>query len=182
MIATKNEIPKYLKESAAIPLPLQKINAENWLEITKHYRRLFQLEIQFRRFYVDYFLRALGDQKKFYAECQCYKNGKRTGFADNAIKIGGKWCFVEVKLNVNAEQHLSAQLQKYSQVEGMIAKEEEVRPQEKLWQNCVLVIDTENFYRYDALSDKLDVIKNLDEIHGEEDIKYLRDEIIKRLP
>lgn len=182
LIATKNEIPKYLKESAAIPLPLQKINAENWLEITKHYRRLFQLEIQFRRFYVDYFLRALGDQKKFYAECQCYKNGKRTGFADNAIKIGGKWCFVEVKLNVNAEQHLSAQLQKYSQVEGMIAKEEEVRPQEKLWQNCVLVIDTENFYRYDALSDKLDVIKNLDEIHGEEDIKYLRDEIIKRLP
>lgn len=181
LIASRNEIPEYLQESAAIPIPLQKINAENWLEVTKHYRRLFQLEIQFRRFYVDYFLKALGDQKKFYAECQCYKNGKRTGFADNAIKIGGKWCFVEVKLNVNTEQHLSTQLQKYSQVEGMIAKNTEMWPQEKLWQNCVLVIDTENFYRYDSLSDRLDVMKNLDEIHSEEDIKYLRDEIIKRL-
>ena len=56
IIASKNNTPQYLKESRAIPLPLKKINAKNWLEVTQHYRRLFTLEIQFRRFYVDYFL------------------------------------------------------------------------------------------------------------------------------
>lgn len=181
LIASKNEIPEYLKESAAIPLPLQKINTENWLEITKHYRRLFQLEIQFRRFYVDYFLKALGDQKKFYAECECYKNEKRTGFADNAIKLGGKWCFVEVKLNVHTEPHLSTQLQKYSQVERMTVPNIEMFDKEKIWQNTVLVVDTENFYIYDSLSDTLNVIKSLDEIYEEEDIHKLRERIIRSL-
>lgn len=177
LIASKNELPEYLKKSEAIPLPLQKINAENWLEITEHYRRLFQLEIQFRRFYVDYFLKALGEQKKFYAECECCKNGKRTGFADNAIKLGRKWCFVEVKLNVHTEQHLSMQLQKYSQVERMMVPKAEVICKEKIWQNKVLVIDTEHLYMYDSFGDRLDVLKNLDEIRREEDILKLREQI-----
>ena len=181
LIAEKNQIPEYLENSTAIPTPLQKINTENWLEITRHYRRLFQLEIQFRRFYVDYFLRVLGAQKKFYAECECYKNGIRSGIADNIIKLDARWCFVEVKLNVKAEPHLSAQLQKYCNVENASARKEHLWQQEKLWQESVLVMDTINIYLYNAQRDELTLLKELDEIRTEEDIRALRAEILKRL-
>lgn len=182
IIASKNEIPNYLKRSRAIPLPLQKINPENWLNVTQEYRRLFALEIQFRRFYVDYFLALLGEQKKFWAECECYRQGKRTGFADNAIKIGGKWCFVEVKLNIQVEPHLHDQLKKYCNVEmAMLRKEKRTLPQEKIWQNTVLVIDTENFYIYDASIDQLTLLKSLDDIRVKEDVKELQKKIIKQL-
>lgn len=178
LIASKNEIPDYLRESKAIPLPLQKINTKNWLNVTQEYRRLFTLEIQFRRFYVDYFLKVLGEQKRFYAECECYRQGRRTGFADNAIKIGGKWCFVEVKLNIHAEPHLNNQLQKYCQVEKAALGKERNVEQESVWRSSVLVIDTTDFYFYDFLTDSLTHLKNLDEICTEEDIKALQEKIV----
>lgn len=182
IIASKNEIPGYLKKSRAIPLPLQKINSENWLDVTREYRRLFTLEIQFRRFYVDYFLATLGEQKKFWAECECYRQDRRTGFADNAIKISRKWCFVEVKLNVHAEPHLHEQLKKYCHVEmAVLRKGERTLQQEKIWQNTVLVIDTENFYIYDASSDQMTFRKSLDDIQIREDIKELQRQIIPQL-
>lgn len=181
IIASKNNTPQYLKESRAIPLPLKKINAKNWLEVTQHYRRLFTLEIQFRRFYVDYFLKVLGEQKKFYAECECYRQGQRTGIADNAMKIGGRWCFVEVKLNIHTEPHLHNQLKKYCQVEKTALDKERSAEKEKLWQNSVLVIDTTDFYFYDALTDNLIFLKNLDEVCTEEGIKTLREKIIPLL-
>ena len=181
IIASKNDIPQYLQESRAIPLTLKKINAKNWMEITQHYRRLFALEVQFRRFYVDYFLKALGEQKKFYAECECYRQGRRTGFADNAIKIGGKWCFVEVKLNVHAEPHLHNQLRKYCQVEKAALDKEKSVEQERVWQSSVLVIDTTDFYFYDFLTDSLTRLRNLDEIYTEDAIKALREKIIPLL-
>ena len=181
IITSKNDIPQYLQESRAIPLPLKRINAKNWLEITQHYRRLFALEIQFRRFYVDYFLKVLGAQKKFYAECECYRQGRRTGIADNAIKIGGKWCFVEVKLNIHAEPHLHNQLQKYCRVEKSVLDKERTVEQEGLWQNSMLVIDTTDFYFYNALTDDLTHLKNLDEIRTEREIKALQEKIILML-
>lgn len=182
IICAKNEIPDYLKKSRAIPLPLQKINSENWLDVTQEYRRLFALEIQFRRFYVDYFLKVLGQQKTFYAECECYQQGRRTGIADNAMKIGGKWCFVEVKLNVHAEPHLHDQLKKYCHAERVILqKGERTLTQEKVWQNTMLVIDTTAFYFYDFLADKLTFLKNLDEIRTEGDIEVLRKKVIPLL-
>mgnify|MGYP001073297792 CR=1 FL=1 len=165
-----------------LSLPLQKINPENWLDVTQEYRRLFALEIQFRRFYVDYFLKVLGQQKTFYAECECYQQGRRTGFADNAIKIGGKWCFVEVKLNVHAEPHLHDQLKKYCHAERVILqKGERTLPQEKVWQNTILVIDTEDFYIYSVSSDQLTLLESLDKIKTESNIKALQKRILPLL-
>ena len=182
IICSKNEIPDYLKKSRAIPLPLQKINPENWLDVTQEYRRLFALEIQFRRFYVDYFLKVLGQQKTFYAECECYQQGRKTGFADNAIKLGGKWCFVEVKLNVHAEPHLHDQLKKYCHAERVILqKGERTLPQEKVWQNTMLVIDTEDFYIYSVSNDQLILLESLDKIKTEDNIKALQKRILPLL-
>ena len=181
LTAAKNEIPDYLADSKAIPLPLAKINAENWLEVTKAYRRAFPLEIQFRRFYVDYFLRVFGERKTFLSECECYRQGRRTGFADNAVKLRGKWCFVEVKLNIKTEAHLQDQLKKYCQVEAVLLKEERTLQQEKIWQNTVLVIDTENMYLYHLQENRLTVIKSLDEVQGEGDIIRIREAVIPQL-
>lgn len=165
----------------AVPLPLAKINAENWLEVTKTYRRLFTLEIQFRRFYVDYFLRVFGEQKKFLSECECYRQGTRTGFADNAVKLGGKWCFVEVKLNVKTEAHLHDQLKKYCRVESVPLKGERALPQKTIWQNYVIVIDTENVYLYHLQANQLTIIESLDEIRTEEDIKKIQEVVISQI-
>lgn len=181
IIMAKNEVPDYFRESQAIPLPLQKINVENWLDVTREYRRRFSLEIQFRRFYVDYFLRVLGDQKKFFSECRCRRAGSQTGFADNAIKIGGKWCFVEVKLNVHAEQHLHDQLKKYCYVDQADFHEERILEQPRIWQENVLAIDTTDFYCYDAKTDRLIALEQLDAIQTEKDIRKLREKILLML-
>lgn len=181
LIAGRNRIPSYLQNSKAIPLPLAKINAENWLEVTKTYRRIFTLEVQFRRFYVDHFLRIFGEQKKFLSECECYKTGRRTGFADNAVKLQGKWCFVEVKLNIKTESHLYDQLKKYCQVESVPLKDERTLIQKNIWQNNVIVIDTENVYLYNFSLNQLQFVKSLDEIRVAEDIRKTRDSIIPQL-
>ena len=177
LIVSQNDITQYLKESRAIPLPLKRINAKNWLEVTQHYRRLFTLEIQFRRFYVDYLLRELGDQKTFYSECACYKNGSCTGYVDNAILLHKKWCPVEIKLNTATEAHLFGQLRKYCGVERVIAREGRELPIEKLVQTKVLVIDTEKVYLYDNNVGEMKEILCLDELKTKEDIQLLRQKL-----
>ena len=72
-IGRVNLIPEYVKSSIARPIPLRSINEENWIEIANDYRRCFILEKQFRKFYVDYLIREIGDQKRFFTECRCQR-------------------------------------------------------------------------------------------------------------
>ena len=61
LILKKNPIVEYyFKESVAEPVPLTKIDNKNWLDVVNNYRRSFFLEIQFRSFYVDRFLKYIG--------------------------------------------------------------------------------------------------------------------------
>lgn len=181
IIMKNNEVPNYLRTSQAIPLPLQKINEDNWLDITHEYRRRFTLEMQFRKFYVDYFLRVLGQQKKFFAECACYREGQRTGYADNSIKLGGKWCFVEVKLNVHTEPHLHEQLKKYCYAEQAKLNNDRTLNQEQIWQRVILVIDTAEFYYYNRSNNRLTSIEKLDNILVKDDIQSLQKKILSIL-
>lgn len=79
IVLKDNDDIGFLKNSVATPVPLRNISEENWIDIAGKYRRRFFLETQFRKFYVDYLLKILGDQKKFYFECSCYKDGKFVG-------------------------------------------------------------------------------------------------------
>ena len=178
IIMNQNKVPKYFKEGRAIPLPLQKISQENWLEITQLYRRRFTLEIQFRRFYVDYLLRIIGDQKTFYSECACYKNSACVGYADNAILLRGRWIFVEVKLNVCAESDIFAQLKKYSEVENAVAREGRTLPSKKIEKKKMIVIDTASIYFYRDGEKQLEKVVDLDEINTQEDVKFVREKLI----
>ncbi len=109
----QNSLPDYVKNSIARPVPLRKINDKNWLKVANSYRRCFILEKQFRKFYVDYFLRSIGDRKKFYTECRCTRSDIHDSFMDYVFLFDGKYLPVETKLSVTAENNIVGQVGKY---------------------------------------------------------------------
>ena len=57
IIQSKNpEVPEWFLESKIGDCKLSKVNQNNFIELTKDYRKRFPLEISFRSYYVDYFL------------------------------------------------------------------------------------------------------------------------------
>lgn len=171
-------IPSYLERGKANPMPLNKINEENWLILTQEYRRSFFLEIQFRKFYVDYLLQAIADKKKKFSECACYKNNRLVGYADNCIWLNGKIFFVEVKLSFDAERNFTNQLFKYSNVENVVL-EKERRYYERIEQRYVLVIDTGRIGVFDAITKNISIITKLDLLKDKTDLSGLRHSLIE---
>lgn len=178
LIINKNSIPYFFKESISTVIPLSKISMDNWIALSSRYRRSFFLEIQFRTYYVDYFLKCLGDNKTFYRECPCIKNKSQRYFADNVIKIGGKYLPVEIKLNITAERNLPNQLLQYCMTDYIILTENKTAFPENIHNNFVLVIDTFNIYLFDCLTCKLASIADLDEIKHISDIAILKNGLI----
>ena len=176
LILKDNDVP-YLKTAHAVPVPLKDISPKNWLSVSYDYRRRFYLEMQFRKFYADYFLKALGDRRSLFSECVCYKNGKRSGYADNCILFHGKYISVEIKLNINTEKDLSGQLEKYCHTERIkLSKDKEVGS-DMVYQNNALVLDVNGLYIYDCELSNLRKIENLDNIKCEYDIRKLRETV-----
>ena len=178
LISKSNIIPSYLAKGKANPMPLNKINGENWLMLTNEYRRSFFLEIQFRKFYVDYLLQAIADKKKIFSECACYKNNRLIGYVDNCIWLNGKLCFVEVKLSFDAERNFTEQLLKYGNVESAVL-EKERRYYDIIEQRYVLVIDTGRIGVFDGISKELSIITNLDSLKDKIDLCDLRYSLIE---
>ncbi len=183
LIATSNEIPSYLDDSVSMPIPLSCINTENWIQVTAKYRNRFLYESQFRTFYVDYFLKVLGDRKKIYRECACKKSEIRTSFIDNIIIFGGLYLPVEVKLSVKAEQDIIRQIDKYCNLDVLYldSKKEEAGAVERMYQTKVLVIDTTNIYLYSSQQKEMAEVCTLDNIHEIQDILDLRTNLLNIL-
>lgn len=180
LISRKNALPPYVVQSSATPIPLKSINPYNWLGITQTYRRTFFLEIQFRRYYVDYFLKAIGDTKKIYSECACYQEGQLTGYVDNAIWINKKLCLVEIKLNIHTANKIESQLEKYCFTEKVLLGENQFES-EHLIQDRVMVIDTEKLYFFEAEKDELVEMIDLDCIKSSKDLVNTRESIARYL-
>ena len=176
LIIKDNDV-SYLKDAHAVPMPIKDISPKNWLSVSYNYRRRFYLEMQFRKFYVDYFLKALGDRRSIFSECVCYKSGKRSGYADNCILINGKYIPVEIKLNINTEKDLIGQLEKYCHVERIKLNKDKEVGNDMAYQDNVLVIDVNGLYIYDNKSANLRIIENLGNIKCEYDIRKLRETI-----
>lgn len=171
----------YLEAAHAVPVPLRNISERNWLNATMDYRRKFFLEIQFRKYYVDYFLKVFGDNKTFYEECSCSRNGKHTGVADNCIKLNGKYVFVEVKLNTKTVWNFEEQLNKYCNVDKVNLTKEKTEEKENIAQDFVFVIDVEWFYIYIRKTQELKKIEFLNNIKCEYDIRELRELCIRKI-
>lgn len=168
LIKSRNQIPSYLEKGSAMPIPLKDIDKYNWFDVASEYRHRFMYEIQFRSYYVDYFLKVFGDRKKIYCECECRKQGtSHPPYVDNVIVFGKRYLPVEVKININTEHDLVGQLRKYCYVDKLYLE----RDQKHLVDNAdvirdkVLVIDTYAVYLYrnedDSIEKMLD-LKDLD--------------------
>lgn len=177
IIKKKNRLPEFVMLNNASPLPLSQINKDNWMKLNCEYRRRFYLEIQFRKFYVDYLLSAIADQRKIFSECACYKNGKLAGYVDNCIFFHGKWCEVEVKLNFNAERDLIRQLNQYTDLERILL-EKERECTEKIEKRFVIVIDTERIGIFDGYNKRIEMVAELDRLQNKLDLLALRKQLI----
>ena len=181
-ISKFNDIPEYVKESVARPIPLRKINNDNWIEVSNAYRRCFILEKQFRKFYVDYLVRELGDKKRFYTECRCQKPSMNDSFMDYAMLFNGKYLPVETKLSVSAEPNIIGQVRKYvynSKV--FLDNEGKTVSGEQFHNGKVLIIDTEKMYIYDDKQKDVKEILDLDCIESKEDLKTAKNAIMAAL-
>lgn len=177
MISGTNKVPKYFMNSRANPIPLNTINDKNWLTLTQEYRRSFFLEIQFRRFYVDYLLREISDKKKIFSECACYREKKLVGYADNGIWFHKKLCFVEVKLNIDTERNIIEQLTKYTNVDYAILNKDE-QYFDNIEQRYVFVIDTRHIGIFDTELKNISLMADLDMIKNKSDLCKLRNDMI----
>ena len=183
LIASKNETPEYFLRSVATPLPLTKINSENWLEITEEYRRSFMLESQFRSYYVDYLLSAISDRKTIYKECRCVKKNSPNTFADNVIYINGRYIPVEVKLSIAAEPNIKGQVENYCNTDEICidSKRKKKIDPEQIHNENVIVIDTEDVYMFNADNYELKHIFSLNNLITFSDLQKLKAAVIKNL-
>lgn len=178
LVLRYNDVP-FIEDCEASPIPLKDINDKNWMEIAKEYKRRFFLEIQFRKFYVDYLLKSLSDTKKIYSECSCWKNDAHTGFADNFITMNKKYLAVEIKLNIDTERDIQNQLEKYSFCNMVKLDKKTTIYKKDIHQSYVLVIDMNKICIYNSTSKTMQKFADLDSLKCMYDVKKLRNEIIK---
>ena len=179
LIESKNKLPRYVRECKSIPVPINKINRDNWLEIAGQYRRSFFLEIQFRSFYVDYLLPLLGDQKKIFSECRCCKSTNSDSYVDNVILFEGKYLPVEVKLDINTEKDLKSQVKKYCEVKKCYLDKKDTKciNYRNMFSGNVLIIDTNGVYLYDDRKDFISNLYDLDCLQNIKDIVGLKNKV-----
>lgn len=170
LIKSKNfDIPLWFLESKIGDNILSKVNQKNFLEITRDYRKRFPLEINFRSYYVDYFLKILSGNN-VYRECQCYSKKTPLARVDNVFEFAGKKILLEVKLNISLEANLILQLEQYVYAEYICLLNNQVNKITDFEKNFMFVIDVYSVYKYDVKKQKLLKEFDLDEINNEKDI------------
>lgn len=173
-ILERNNVPDYFKDVSAIPIPLRDIDQNNWIKYGIEYRRNFFLEDAFRKYYVDYLLRELGDRKKYFRECGCYKDSGNPPRVDNVIYFNGKLLPVEVKISIGNERDLPGQARQYCHVERIVLDSVVENTGDILYDDNVLIVDRDNLYMYDYITNRITKIYNLDELTDKSKITDLR--------
>lgn len=173
VIQSKNpEVPKWFLESKIGDCKLSKVNQNNFIELTKDYRKRFPLEISFRSYYVDYFLKALSGNK-VYRECQCcVSNLSKQSYprVDNIFEFNDKKILLEVKLNVDLEKDLIFQLNQYIFSEYIYLSNKKTNKIVDFEKDFMFVIDVYSVYKYDVKFQKLIKLFDLDDIKSKSDI------------
>ena len=170
LIQAKNpDAPAWFLKSQIGDNMLSQVNQNNFLEITSSYRKRFPLEINFRSYYVDYFLKTLS-RNNVYSECRCHTLKTPLARVDNVFEFAGKKMLLEVKLNVALEEDLISQLNQYICAEYISLSNEQNNNITDFEKEFMFVIDVYAVYRYDVKVKKLTKIFDLDEIKSKTDI------------
>ncbi len=170
IIVSKNtDAPHYFTSSKIGDYNLSKINKNNFLEITRSYRKRFPLEISFRSYYVDYFLKVLSGNK-VYRECQCYTAQTPLARVDNIFEFDDKKFLLEVKLNIELESDLISQLNQYIKADYIHLSNDSKDLIKSFERSFMFVIDVYSVYKYTVADKKLIKIFDLDDIKDKTDI------------
>ena len=169
IISNNPNMPEYFVNSKIGDYNLSKINQNNFLEITNHYRKRFPLEISFRSYYVDYFLKTLSG-KKVYRECQCYSSQTPLARVDNVFEFNSKKILLEVKLNIALETDLISQLNQYINADYIYLSSESNSVITDFEKQYMFVIDVYSVYKYTVADNKLVKAFDLDDIVDKNDI------------
>ena len=173
LLWSRNEnLPEYFLRCEIGNFDLAHINRENFLEVTREYRRRFLLEIDFRSYYVDYILRGIA-KRQFWRECTCCTDGLPNYFVDNVFKVSGKYYLLEVKLNIHLERNLNGQLRQYVCADYLFLDKGATRKVAEFERDFMYVIDTNAFYRYDTVADTLTELIRLDDVHCIDDLRQV---------
>lgn len=167
--ANNPNVPKWFWESKIGDNKLSKVNQNNFLEATDSYRKRFPLEINFRSYYVDYFLKTLSG-KNVYRECQCHTVKTPLARVDNVFEFGGKKILLEVKLNIALENDIISQLDQYIYADYICLSNDQYNSTTDFEKEFMFVIDVYAVYRYDAKNKNLVKMFDLDEITSKDDI------------
>lgn len=179
LIKSRNHnVPKWFLESKIGDNMLSKVSQNNFLEITTSYRKRFPLEINFRSYYVDYFLKTLSG-KNVYRECQCHTARTPLARVDNVFEFDGKRILLEVKLNIELEDDLISQLHQYIFADYISLSNTPNNNTTDFEKDFMFVIDVYSMYKYNVKSNKLTRIFDLDEIKSKDDIiTHMRNAIL----
>jgi len=170
IIQAKNtNLPQWFSESMMGDNNLSKVNQHNFLDITKSYRKRFPLEINFRSYYVDYFLKTLSG-KNVYMECQCHTAQTPLARVDNVFEFCDKKILLEVKLNIALEDDLISQLKQYIYSDYIYLSKNTSEQTTVFEKDFMFVIDVYSVYKYVVKSGKLIKMFDLDEIKSKDDI------------
>lgn len=169
LIIDKNDkLPIWFEKSEIYDKKLADINSDNYLQINMDYRRKYLFEIEFRSYYVDYLLKDM-TKGKVWRECSCCNDGN-IYYIDNCVMIKDIIVLIEVKLNINIEKNISIQLNHYLNSDHIIVNNKKIINFEKRY---ILVIDIYKLYKYDGLTNKIEVLACLDEIKDKEDVRNI---------
>jgi len=170
IIKAKNpSVPDWFTNSKIGDYNLSSINPNNFLDITKSYRKRFPLEINFRSYYVDYFLKSLSG-KKVYRECQCHSVQTPLARVDNVFEFDGKKILLEVKLNIALKDDLISQLKQYICADYICLSHETNECITDFEKEFMFVIDVYSVYKYTVADNKLVKVSDLDNMKNKNDI------------
>ncbi|CAN5894360.1 hypothetical protein BH18ACT11_BH18ACT11_14130 [soil metagenome] len=115
-LSEHNALPTLLGDVRIGGTSFREVDKDSWPAISCSPSTRFINEEQLRSYLLDFLLEEIKDERTpLLRECKCVRGGKKTGFADYFIKVGGTWVPVEAKLNVlsTPEQKLLDQVAKY---------------------------------------------------------------------
>lgn len=154
IICESNQIPSYLQNAVATTKTFYSITRRNWITISCSPEIRFRDEAQLREYYLNYFLSEIKDPNSpLLLECECFRDGYSTGFADYMVRINGTWTPVEAKLNLACSPKVLIQIEKYQNIDEFSptkGKHLGTRWQVKRNPDCLLADQTGIYFARDS--------------------------------
>lgn len=120
-ISERSTLPGFLHHARIGGKAFYNADKHNWPSISCDDRVRFVNEAQLRTYLLDFLLDELKDRRMpLLRECQCYRNGERTGRADYFVRVHDAWVPVEAKLNIKTERAILDQVAKYTNIDSFV--------------------------------------------------------------